>query len=123
MMSYFARFNYTFADKYLIELTGRYDGSSRFTAKNRWGFFPTVSIGRRISEQHFFDPLKEAIENAIMVLMAMGGSTNGIMHLQAIHKEAGLGHLPLEAFDRFSKRIPQIASVYPSSPYDMVDFY
>lgn len=39
MMSYFARFNYTFADKYLIELTGRYDGSSRFTAKNRWGFF------------------------------------------------------------------------------------
>ena len=66
---------------------------------------------------------KEAIENAIMVLMAMGGSTNGIMHLQAIHKEAGLGHLPLEAFDRFSKRIPQIASVYPASPYDMVDFY
>ena len=66
---------------------------------------------------------KEAIENAIMVLMAMGGSTNGIMHLQAIYKEAGLGHLPLEAFDRFSKRIPQIASVYPASPYDMVDFY
>lgn len=34
-----------------------------------------------------------------------------------------LGHLPLEVFDRFSKRIPQIASVYPASPYDMVDFY
>ena len=63
MMSYFARFNYTFADKYLIELTGRYDGSSRFTAKNRWGFFPSVSIGWRISEEHFFDPLKDAIDN------------------------------------------------------------
>lgn len=66
---------------------------------------------------------KEAVENAMAVLMATGGSTNAIMHLQAIHREAGLGSLPLEAFDKFSKRIPQIASVYPASPYDMVDFY
>lgn len=66
---------------------------------------------------------KEAIENGIMVLMGIGGSTNGIMHLQAIQKEAGLGRLPLEEFDRFSRRIPQVASVYPASPYDMVDFY
>lgn len=66
---------------------------------------------------------KEAVENAAMVLMGIGGSTNGIMHLQAIHKEAGLGMLPLKAFDTFSRKIPQIASVYPASPYDMVDFY
>lgn len=64
-----------------------------------------------------------AVENAISVLMGIGGSTNGIMHLQAIYKEAGLGHLPLEVFDRFSRKVPQIASVYPASPYDMVDFY
>lgn len=66
---------------------------------------------------------KEAVENAISVLMGTGGSTNGIMHLQAIYKEAGLGQLPLEVFDRFSRKVPQIASVYPASPYDMVDFY
>lgn len=66
---------------------------------------------------------KESIENAITVLMGIGGSTNAIMHLQAIHKEAGLGRLELEAFDRFSRTVPQIASVYPASPYDMVDFY
>lgn len=66
---------------------------------------------------------KEAVENAIAVLMAMGGSTNGIMHLQAIHREAGLGDLPLETFDVWSRRIPQVASVYPASPYDMTDFY
>lgn len=64
-----------------------------------------------------------SIENAITVLMGIGGSTNAIMHLQAIYKEAGLGRLKLEVFDRFSKKIPQIASVYPASPYDMVDFY
>lgn len=66
---------------------------------------------------------RKSIENAITVLMGIGGSTNAIMHLQAIHKEAGLGRLELDVFDRFSKTVPQIASVYPASPYDMVDFY
>lgn len=66
---------------------------------------------------------KESVENAIALLMAMGGSTNGIMHLQAISREAGLGDLSLETFDVWSRKIPQVASVYPASPYDMVDFY
>lgn len=66
---------------------------------------------------------RESIENAITVLMGIGGSTNAIMHLQAIHKEAGFGRLNLDVFDKFSKTVPQIASVYPASPYDMVDFY
>lgn len=65
----------------------------------------------------------QAMENAISVLMGIGGSTNGIMHLQAIYREAGLGNLELRTFDTFSRKIPQIASVYPASPYDMVDFY
>ena len=66
---------------------------------------------------------KDSIYNAMAVLMGIGGSTNAIMHLQAIHKEAGLGELPLALFDELSRKIPQIASVYPASPYDMVDFY
>ena len=53
--------------------------------------------------------------------MGIGGSTNAIMHLQAIHKEAELGELTLTLFDELSRKIPQIASVYPASPYDMVD--
>lgn len=65
---------------------------------------------------------RESVENAMMLLMAMGGSTNGIMHLQAIYREAGLGELPLTAFDEMSRRVPQVASVYPASPYDMADF-
>ena len=64
----------------------------------------------------------EAVENAMMLLMAMGGSTNAIMHLQAIHREAGLGELPLPAFDAMSQRVPQVASIYPASPYDLADF-
>lgn len=66
---------------------------------------------------------RASIENAVRVLMATGGSTNAIMHLQAIHREAGLGDLPLDAFDGLSRTTPQIASVYPASAYDMADFY
>lgn len=66
---------------------------------------------------------KKAFENAIRVLMGIGGSTNGIMHLQAIYRETGLGTLPLSEFDRLSRLAPQVASVYPASEYDVVDFY
>lgn len=65
---------------------------------------------------------RASVQNAMALLMAMGGSTNGIMHLQAIYREAGLGELPLTEFDDMSRRVPQIASIYPASPYDMADF-
>lgn len=63
MMSYFGRLNYTFADRYLVEFTGRYDGSSRFKSDNRWGFFPSASVGWRISEESFFESLRQHIDN------------------------------------------------------------
>ena len=65
---------------------------------------------------------KESVENAITFLTATGGSTNAIMHLQAIYEEAGLGELDLSEFDKYSKKVPHIAAIYPASPYDMVDF-
>ena len=66
---------------------------------------------------------EDAFENAVMLLLTMGGSTNGILHLQAIYHEAGLGELPLSVVDEVSRRIPQVASIYPASEFDMVDFY
>ena len=50
----FARINYNYANKYLLEVNGRYDGSSRFAKSQRWGFFPSVSVGYNISEENFF---------------------------------------------------------------------
>ncbi len=49
------RLNYTYNDKYLITLTGRYDQDSRFGADNRNGFFPSIALGWRISEEGFFN--------------------------------------------------------------------
>jgi TonB-linked SusC/RagA family outer membrane protein len=48
------RLNYTFADRYIAELAFRYDGSSKFVEDNQWGFFPSGSIGWRVSEEPFF---------------------------------------------------------------------
>lgn len=58
--SWFGRINYDFAGKYLIELVARYDGSSKFPKgrKNRYGFFPSGSLGWRISEESFWEPLR-----------------------------------------------------------------
>ena len=57
-LGFFGRVNYSFKDKYLLEFSGRYDGSSRFPKGQRWGFFPSASAGWRISEEPFFKPLK-----------------------------------------------------------------
>ncbi len=54
LRSGFARINYIYKDKYLLEVNGRYDGSSRFSKDDRFGFFPSVSGGWRISEEPFF---------------------------------------------------------------------
>lgn len=64
MLSYFARLNYNYKSKYLLEGNFRYDGSSKFQPENRWAFFGGVSGGWRISEEEFvkglgvFDDLK-----------------------------------------------------------------
>lgn len=53
LLSYFGRIQYSFMDRYLFEVNSRYDGSSRFAPGNRWGFFPSFSLGWRISEESF----------------------------------------------------------------------
>lgn len=60
---FFGRVNYDYAGRYLFEFNGRYDGTSRFAKHHRWGFFPSVSVGWRISEEKFFEPLKNNIQN------------------------------------------------------------
>lgn len=63
-LGYFGRINYDYKGKYLFEISGRYDGSSRFAPTDRWGFFPSGSAGWRISEEKFWEPLSWFWENA-----------------------------------------------------------
>lgn len=55
---FFGRINYIYKDRYMLELNGRYDGSSRFPSGDRFAFFPSLSAGYRISEEAFMQPLK-----------------------------------------------------------------
>ncbi|NKI27526.1 TonB-dependent receptor [Arenibacter sp. 6A1] len=59
----FGRFNYDYKEKYILELNGRYDGSSHFRDGKRWGFFPSASIGYNISKEAFWKPLKGVVNN------------------------------------------------------------
>lgn len=63
IFSHFNRLNYSFKDRYLLEVNGRWDASSRFMEAYRWGFFPSASVGWRISEERFFQPLQNNVEN------------------------------------------------------------
>lgn len=60
---YFGRINYDYKGIYLLELNGRYDGSSRFPAGDKWAFFPSGSIGYRFSQEAYWDKLRETVSN------------------------------------------------------------
>ena len=63
LMGFFARVNYDYKGRYLFEVSGRYDGTSRFAAGQRWGIFPSASAGWRISEEPFFEDAKKYVNN------------------------------------------------------------
>lgn len=63
LAGFFGRINYDYKGRYLFEASGRYDGTSRFAAGSRWGFFPSGSVGWRISEEPFFKPLSKYVDN------------------------------------------------------------
>ncbi len=61
-VGFFGRINYNFKERYLAEVNLRYDGSSRFRMDNRWGFFPSFSLGWNIANEPFFEPAKTWID-------------------------------------------------------------
>lgn len=68
--SFFGRVNYSFDHKYLLQVTARRDGSSKFGSARRWGFFPSVAIGWAISEEEFFP--REGLFNTLKFRASWG---------------------------------------------------
>ena len=54
-VSWLGRVNYNYADRYLLTLTGRADGSSKFGVNNKWGFFPSAAVAWRVSQESFME--------------------------------------------------------------------
>ena len=61
LLGFFGRINYDYKGKYLAEISGRYDGTSKFAKGSRWGLFPSASLGWRISEEDWFN--KSVVNN------------------------------------------------------------
>lgn len=68
---FFGRVNYNFKEKYLLEVNGRYDGTSRFLKDVRWKFYPGISAGWNIDRESFFEPLAKTI-NAFKIRASYG---------------------------------------------------
>ncbi|MCK7554109.1 SusC/RagA family TonB-linked outer membrane protein [Chitinophaga sedimenti] len=72
----FYRVNYNFRERYLLEVNGRLDGSSKFPSNQQWAFFPSVSAGWRVSEENFWHVSPKAISN-IKLRASYGSLGNG----------------------------------------------
>lgn len=76
---YIARINYNYANKYLVELLGRYDASYLYAPGKRWGFFPGASLGWRVSEESFFKPIKNVVSDLkLRASIGQTGSESGV---------------------------------------------
>ena len=62
-MGFAARLSYDYAHRYLLEINAGYNGSENFAAGHRWGFFPSVSVGWNISQEPFWESLRDVVSN------------------------------------------------------------
>ena len=82
----FYRLNYTYKDRYLLEVNGRYDGSSKFPSDQRYAFFPSVSAGWRLSKESFWhvDP---ALITDVKIRASYGSLGNGNINSYAFQEK------------------------------------
>jgi dihydroxy-acid dehydratase len=112
----------------LVEVLGfSLPGASSLPAVDSRAARMATEVGRRIVDMVWED-LKPsdilsaaAIDNAVTTLLALGGSTNAVIHLVAMARRAGIA-LGLERFDELSKRVPVLLNLRPSGKYLMEDF-
>lgn len=76
-VGFFGRANYTLLDRYIFEVSARYDGSSRFPVHQQWGFFPSASVGWRISEEPWMQGAKDAWLDNLKIRANAGSLGNG----------------------------------------------
>ena len=99
LVSYLARANYTFADKYIVQGSVRVDGSSRFGANNRYATFPAVSIGWRASEENF-------LKNSKLISDLKFRASYGLTGNQEIGNFGSLGLYGVGAYIQTGSLVP-----------------
>ncbi|NBA84630.1 SusC/RagA family TonB-linked outer membrane protein [Emticicia sp. CRIBPO] len=82
----FYRLNYAFDEKYLVEINGRYDGSSKFPSDQRYAFFPSVSVGWRVANESFWKVSPKAITD-LKIRASYGSLGNGTIGSYAFQEQ------------------------------------
>lgn len=97
-LGYFGRVNYDWRGRYLLEVSGRADGTSRFARNDRWGFFPSASAGWRVSDEGFFESLRGFWDNA-KVRFSVGSLGNQQVGTYAYFDEVSTDNTMSYTFD------------------------
>ncbi|SFB93738.1 TonB-linked outer membrane protein, SusC/RagA family [Parapedobacter composti] len=103
----FFRGNYNYKDKYLVEVSGRYDGTSKFPSNQQWGFFPSASLAWRINEERFMQPTAGWL-NDLKLRLSVGGLGNGNVDPYL--------YLPTMPINRSSLIIDDLLQTYTYAP-------
>lgn len=122
---YVMRFNYAYDEKYLLEFTGRVDASTALPAHNRWGFFPAVSVGWRISQEDFFKEAVPFMDN-LKIRASIGrlGSDRAIESTMTYFSTATLSADPVVVFGTNAlKNIGMSGPICPDLKWQLTDTY
>ncbi len=92
----FSRLNYSYKDRYLIEVNARYDGSSKFPSNQRFAFFPSVSAGWRISKESFWNVSPKIISD---------------LKAQGILRIISVTEMSVHIFTRSNSQLPSQANI------------
>ena len=118
------RLNYNYKDRYLVEVSGRYDGSSKFPTNQQWGFFPSASLAWRLSEESFMASSKDWIEN-LKVRLSVGSLGNGnvdpyqFLSTISINQTSDIIGDGLQAYADAPRNIPSGLTWEKSTTYDV----
>ncbi|MCW3093423.1 MAG: SusC/RagA family TonB-linked outer membrane protein [Ferruginibacter sp.] len=94
LASFFGRLNYNYDNKYFLEASLRADGSSKFGANNRWGYFPAAGFAWRAKQESFLENVKQISELKFRTSVGLAGNQNGINDYASRGLWAGNGQYP-----------------------------
>ena len=78
-VGFFYRISYSYKNRYLLEASGRYDGSSKFPSNQQWGFFPSASLGWVLSEEPWMESLRSSFIDNMKLRLSAGEAGNGLV--------------------------------------------
>ncbi|MBQ7751268.1 MAG: TonB-dependent receptor [Bacteroidales bacterium] len=114
VQGYFFRVNYSLLDRYLFEISGRYDGSSKFPTYSQWGFFPSGSVAWRLSDEPFMAWIRPVVDN-LKIRGSYGSIGNGSVSPYSFTSEISLSKATDFVLDGALPTVSSSASTVPDS--------